>query len=177
VKGLLEERVVSEQSREAFDEFVARRHVELVRFAYLLTGGDQATAEDLVQTVLLRLVAAGTWERVDHPEAYVRRGVVNEWTTQARALARRDWSGTVPERAVPDRSAEVADHHWVWAALSGLTDHQRVAVVLRYYADVPDAEIGVILGCTSSTVRSLVHRALPKVAAALEASASSVEEG
>jgi len=158
---------VSEVLPETFESFVARRHLALVRFAHLLTGRDQAGAEDVVQTVLLRLLAAGTWDRVANPEAYLRRGIVNEWRSQARDLSRRDWSGEVPDRPVADGTEHLSLHDWVWGALEGLTGRQRAAVVMRYYLDAPDAEIAGALGCSRATVRSLVHRALPRIAAAL----------
>jgi RNA polymerase sigma factor (sigma-70 family) len=44
--------------------------------------------------------------------------------------------------------------------LAGLPRKQRAAVVLRYYAGLPDAEIAVQLGCREPTVRSQIHRAL-----------------
>ena len=34
------------------------------------------------------------------------------------------------------------------------------AVVLRYYEDLPDAEIAAILDCSPATIRSQIHRAL-----------------
>lgn len=47
------------------------------------------------------------------------------------------------------------------AALEALSERERIAVVLRYYEDLPDEEIAAVLDCSRSTVRSLVHRALP----------------
>jgi RNA polymerase sigma factor (sigma-70 family) len=41
-----------------------------------------------------------------------------------------------------------------------LPTKQRAAVVLRYYEDLPDAEIAEILDCSPATVRSQIHRAL-----------------
>jgi RNA polymerase sigma factor (sigma-70 family) len=37
---------------------------------------------------------------------------------------------------------------------------QRAAIVLRYYEDLPEAQIAETLGCRPSTVRSLIARAL-----------------
>ena len=51
----------------------------------------------------------------------------------------------------------------VLAALRTLGEKERAAVVLRYWADLPDDEIAETLGCARATVRSLVHRALPRL--------------
>ncbi len=60
--------------------------------------------------------------------------------------------------ADPSQSLADADH--AWALCAELPPPQRAAVVLRFYEDLPFAEIGRILGCPESTARSHVHRAL-----------------
>jgi RNA polymerase sigma factor (sigma-70 family) len=44
-----------------------------------------------------------------------------------------------------------------------LSDRQRAVVVLRYFADASDAEVAQLLGCRTSTVRSLARRSLLKL--------------
>jgi RNA polymerase sigma factor (sigma-70 family) len=51
----------------------------------------------------------------------------------------------------------------LWDILDRLSERQRTAVVLRYYADLPESEIAAILHCRPSTVRSLVQRALTRL--------------
>ena len=45
-------------------------------------------------------------------------------------------------------------------ALARLSERQRIAIVLRYFLDLPDAEIAQVLGAREATVRSLVRRVL-----------------
>ena len=45
------------------------------------------------------------------------------------------------------------------AALAALPRSQREAVVLRYLADLPEAEVGDVLGVATGTVKSHLHRA------------------
>ena len=40
------------------------------------------------------------------------------------------------------------------------TDRQRIAIVLRFYEDMPDDRIAEILDCRQATVRSAIHRGL-----------------
>ncbi len=78
-----------------FDEFAVARLGAVLRFAVVLTG-DRAVAEDVVQEVLIR--ALGRWEmiaRLDRPEAYVRKMIVNEWLSWRR----RSWRQCRPGRA------------------------------------------------------------------------------
>jgi len=53
-------------------------------------------------------------------------------------------------------------------ALAALPTRQRAAVVLRYYADLPDADIARTLRCRPGTVRSLIHRALADLRKTIE---------
>ncbi|HET7489614.1 MAG TPA: sigma-70 family RNA polymerase sigma factor [Acidimicrobiales bacterium] len=46
------------------------------------------------------------------------------------------------------------------AALAGLSARHRAALVLKFYADLPEAEIAEALGCRPGTVKSLLHRGL-----------------
>jgi RNA polymerase sigma-70 factor (ECF subfamily) len=42
----------------------------------------------------------------------------------------------------------------VWDAVRGLPDRQRLAVVLRYIADLTEADIALVMGVTRGTVAS-----------------------
>lgn len=51
------------QDHERFRDFVDARWSALLRLANLLTGGDRHEAEDLVQTALMKALAAGGTSR------------------------------------------------------------------------------------------------------------------
>jgi DNA-directed RNA polymerase specialized sigma24 family protein len=77
---------------EGFAQFVEARQLALQRTAWLLTN-DWALAQDLVQTALAR--SWPYWERIrrsDDPEIYVRRVMVNTWSTWRR----RRWRAERP---------------------------------------------------------------------------------
>lgn len=145
-------------------EFADRHGPALLRFAFLLASGHAATAEDLVQAVLLRLVARGL-DGLEDPVAYARRGLVNEHRDQVRR--RQVHRQTVPRLAdavSPTEPATGADDRLaILDALAVLTPRERAAVVLRYYEDLPDQQVAEVLGCSRATVRSLIHRATPKL--------------
>jgi RNA polymerase sigma-70 factor (sigma-E family) len=149
----------SSGSSVSFEEFAVARTPALVRFAYVLTG-DGGLAEDLVQEVLVRVHRR--WDRVavgGHPEAYVRRSLVNEATSWRRRRRNREYPGPVPELASGDGADLHAEHDVVWRVLGELPRQQRVVLVLRYYEALSDAEIAATLGCAESTIRSLASRA------------------
>jgi len=145
-----------------FDEWVAQRGAALLRFAYLITR-DHARAEEAVQDALL--AASSRWTRIcrgHDPEAYVRRSIVNADISRWRRFFRRETPAADPavESAGPDHAVAQAEQDAVWALCATLPTKQRAAVVLRYYEDLPDAEIAEILDCSPATVRSQIHRAL-----------------
>ncbi|MFG1910775.1 SigE family RNA polymerase sigma factor [Kribbella sp. NPDC048928] len=148
-----------------FDDWVAQRGAALLRFAYLVTR-DHSRAEEAVQDALI--AAYSRWSRicrVQDPEAYVRRCIVNADISRWRRFFRRetpteDAGTSAPSDAAPDHAVAQAEHDAVWALCATLPAKQRAAVVLRYYEDLPDAEIAVILDCSAVTVRSQIHRAL-----------------
>ncbi|MER7244496.1 SigE family RNA polymerase sigma factor [Kribbella sp. NPDC000426] len=145
-----------------FDDWVTQRGGALLRFAYLVTR-DHNRAEEAVQDALI--AAYSRWTkicRVQDPEAYVRRSIVNADISRWRRFFRRETptENVATPDATPDHAATQAEHDAVWALCATLPAKQRAAVVLRYYEDLPDAEIAVILDCSPATVRSQIHRAL-----------------
>lgn len=150
--------------RQAFDDLVERRATGLLRTAYLLTG-DWATAEDLLQTALVKTWFK--WHQVrdkDAAEAYVRQVMTRTFATWWR----RKWRGEVatgelPERAGYDHYADVDSRHALRRALAELPPRQRAIVVLRFYEDLPEAEVASLLGCSVGTVKSTASRALVRL--------------
>ena len=69
---------------------------------------------------------------------------------------------------VPAAEAIMSEPDELWDALATLPARQRAAVVLRYYADLPVAEIGAALGCRPGTVKSLLHRGLGELRKVVE---------
>ncbi|HSZ47318.1 MAG TPA: SigE family RNA polymerase sigma factor [Streptosporangiaceae bacterium] len=146
-----------------FEEFAAARLGAVLRFAAVLTG-DRALAEDVVQEVLIR--AYGRWEviaRLDRPEAYVRKMIVNEYLSWRRRSWRLVPSGAgtdVDARLAPDPAVDHAERDALLAELARLPRRQRAVLVLRYYEALSDAEIADVLGCAPGTVRGYASRAL-----------------
>ena len=156
-------------SRSDFDEFVASRSQALLRFAYLLTH-DGPLAEDLVQDALVK--AHRRWNRqtrIEHPDAYVRRIVANEFVTWHRRRSSSEVPSLPPETGRTSVAADaiegIADRDVVWRLLAELPRNHRAVLVLRYYEGLSDAEIATVLGCPEGTVRSWASRALASLRA------------
>ncbi|MER5269153.1 SigE family RNA polymerase sigma factor [Actinosynnema sp. NPDC002837] len=160
-----------------FGEYVVGRRPALMRFATVLTC-QTWLAEDIVSDVLGR--AFERWDRISvmaEPHAYVRRMVVNEYLSWRRRLARTSPSAEVlPDVPVGDGADDRAQRDAMIRRLARLPRRQRAAVVLRYYAGLPDAEIAAELGCRVTTVRSQISRALATLRVDLTANPHAYQE-
>jgi RNA polymerase sigma-70 factor (ECF subfamily) len=147
-------------------ELLVRRYQEPALRAAVLVCRDAALAEDLVQAAFVR-----AYERIGQFDArrpfgpWFIRGVVND---ALKAVTRRrqvplDPAGLetpAPPGDDPEaRLAAAETREAVWAVLDELTPPQRAAIVLRYYADLSDAEIAQMLDCPPGTVRRRLHDA------------------
>ena len=151
-----------QETRDAeFSEYAAAHRVRLVRTARLLTAGNDAEAEDVVQTALTRLYVH--WPRVrraDDPVAYGFRALTNAFLDERRRAHRR--RELVTDEAL-DRAQPEPDHETralVLAALRALPPRQRAVVVLRHFLQYDVASTAEVLGCTEGTVKSQNAKAL-----------------
>lgn len=152
--------------QDEVEAYVEAAMPRLVGLAFAMTG-NKADAEDLVQDTLATVITK--WSRVSQAEnidAYVRRTMVNtlvskkrrKWNTEviSHEVVTADWAQ--PEHAGVAR--QVSDREAVMGLLAQLPDRQRAVMALRYYEDLPDAEIARALGCSDQAVRSAAHNAM-----------------
>jgi RNA polymerase sigma-70 factor (sigma-E family) len=141
-----------------FAEYVALRLPSLLRFGYALTGNPH-DASDLVQETLervgVRWTAVG---RNGNPDAYIRRAMVNARTSRWRRRRSETLVAEVPDTGVHTRDR--FDDEPLWQALRELPTRQRAVIVLRYYENLSEAEIGAAMGISTGTVKSQASRAM-----------------
>ena len=172
-------------ARLEFDQFVADSADRLLRAASLITW-DAAEAEDLVQECLFRV--ARRWPRVrkmDHPAAYARTVLVHLALDEGkrRALRRAELqeaaAGRIDEHE-DDAAARVLGRVEASAdllqALGELPPRQRVALVLRYFEDLSEAEAAEAMGCSVGTVKSTTSRALERLRSAVDLPAGAIDD-
>jgi RNA polymerase sigma-70 factor (sigma-E family) len=154
-----------------FVEFTRAHRPDLVRTAVLLCAGDEAMAEDLVQTTLTSLYLKwSTVRRADRPLAYARAALTNAFVDETRRAHRRRETLTEHVPAVVD-PVDASDHvelrAVVLGALRSLAPRQRAVVVLRHWHDLDVHETSRLLGCSVGTVKSQNARALAHLRAVL----------
>lgn len=155
------------------EDYVNAALPRLMGAALALTG-HRHDAEDLVQETLAKVVLK--WrsvEEADNPDAYVRRAMVNTFISGRRRRSSTELvshEAVTDERRVSERvghDSELAARDHMWRLLATLPPRQRAVLVLRYYDDLPDAQIAEVLGCSAVSVRVAAHRAMGTLRVAL----------
>jgi RNA polymerase sigma-70 factor (sigma-E family) len=158
----------------AVAELYSTHYRSLVRLAALLIR-DVATAEEVVQDSFVAMHSG--WRRLcdsDKALSYLRQSVVN----RSRSV--------LPHRVVADRNAPeppadmpnaehgaivLLERSAVAAALRALPPSQREALVLRYYADMSEAQIASVMGISRGSVKTHTASAMSALRSILEAEA------
>jgi RNA polymerase sigma-70 factor (sigma-E family) len=139
-----------------FEAVFSDLRVPMVRLAHVITGSNEV-AEEIVQEAFMRLHRR--WADVENPPAFLRTVVTNLCRTEVR---RSRLTLGRAQRTVDTTMGE-PDLDETWAAVCRLPFRQRAVVALRYYGDLPEAEIASILGCRIGTVKSARHRAMTRL--------------
>jgi RNA polymerase sigma-70 factor (sigma-E family) len=143
----------------------------LVRLAALLVR-DVSTAEEVVQDSFIAMHAA--WLRLrdtDKALSYLRQSVVNRSRSVLRHRVVMDKNAPKPPPDVP--SAEQGamseiERTAVVSALRRLPQRQREALVLRFYADLSEAQIASAMGISRGAVKSHTARGMSSLRTVLE---------
>lgn len=133
----------------------------LTRLAFLVLG-DRFAAEDVVQEAFWGLYRA--WDRMpshDNVLGYVRVSVLNGCRSAIRRARRTPRPVAVPHAASAEAEALAGEEQRAAvAAMRRLPPRQREALVLRYFADLPERETAQAMGVSRGTVKSTTARGL-----------------
>lgn len=147
----------------------------LVRLATMLVD-EPELAEELVQDAFVaaaRISGAASLRDPDAAPAYLRSAVMNRARShlRKRRVRRRHLRSVEPPASAPAADGPVlrsdATRRMV-DALRRLPLRQREVLVLRYYADLSEAEIADTLGISAGTVKTHAHRGLAALEPHLE---------
>jgi len=154
----------------SFGALYAQHRTPALRLAYLLCG-DADRAEEAVAEAFSRVYPRWRTGKVAEPGSYVRRAVVNELRTRGRRRLlelREERRQTVDRTTLDDVAQQAVERDRIQIALAALPIRQRAAVVLRFYEDLPEAQVAAALGISVGTVKSSVSRGLTRLRAALQ---------
>ena len=151
---------------EELEQIYRAHHVRVLRTAYRITGR-MSDAEDVLQTVFLRLAARSSRLEATNLEAYLHRAAVNAALDTLRS--RQQWGEVELDDALPPQSstafqaigggedsAQIRD--WLRHALRGLSPRSAEMFVLRYVEGYGNREIARMLDTSAAVVAVILHR-------------------
>jgi len=156
---------------QAVTAIYSANYRSLVRLAAMLVR-DMATAEEVVQDAFVAM--HGAWRRLRDPDkalSYLRQSVVNRARSvlRHRAVVEKYAPKGLPDAQSAEHGAIVElERTAVVTALSTLPTRQREALVLRYYADLSEAEIANTMGISRGAVKSHTARGMAALRNVLE---------
>jgi len=159
------------EADHALTEIYLGEYRSLVRLAVLLLH-DVPTAEEVVQEAFIAMHTG--WRRLRDTEkalSYLRQAVVNRSRSvlRHRTVVDRNAPKHVPDEPSAEAGAiTLLERSAVISALRGLPDRQREAIVLRYYADLSEAEIAATMGISRGAVKSHTARGMTALRSVLE---------
>jgi RNA polymerase sigma-70 factor (ECF subfamily) len=166
-----------------WEALVQQHQTAVFRLAYLLLG-DADDAQDVAQEAFIR--AFGALERFDSTRPlrpWLLRITANLARNRRRSLGRYVAALQRALRAEPEpvlvveqATLQQIDAQQLWQAVRRLNPPDQEVVYLRYFLELPEAEMAAALDVAPGTVKSRLHRALKRLRAVVEADFPSLQE-
>jgi RNA polymerase sigma-70 factor (sigma-E family) len=157
--------------RETVGALYREHYRPLVRLAALLLD-DVGAAEEVTQDAFVKLQVG--WGRVreqDRAPAWLRSAVLNGARSRMRRrqVRERHRPDALPDGASAEAGALLtAEHDRMLAAVRELPARQCEALLLRFYLDLSEMEMAEVMGISTGSVKTHVHRGLAALRAAME---------
>lgn len=148
--------------RALFEDFFRDTYPWALRLAWMLSG-DGIGSEDAVQEAYAAVFRK--FDEIENPTAYLRIAIVNGIRgRQRRALREARYLRTVRMSVAGEdsRFAELSN------SIERLPHRERVAIVLRYWDDLPESDIAAVLRIKPASVRSVIFRAIARLRLEIE---------
>ncbi|MFE7457410.1 SigE family RNA polymerase sigma factor [Kitasatospora albolonga] len=173
-RGSADETVAAGTTVDHLTETYRAHYRSLLGLAALLLD-DTASCEDVVQEAFIRVHSARN--RVREPEktlAYLRQTVVNlsRSALRRRILGLKLLSKPMPDMASAEEGAyDQLERDALIKAMKGLQRRQREVLVLRYFADMTEAQVAETLGVSLGSVKAYGSRGIAALRVVMEAQA------
>jgi RNA polymerase sigma-70 factor, ECF subfamily len=169
----------AQQGEAAGWEHIVQAHQSAVfRLAYLLLGDADEAADAAQETFLRAYPALARFDQTRPLRPWLLRITANLAHNRRRAAGRylaalqRAFQAE-PEQGRPppveQLAAQQAEAQALWQAVRRLARPDQEVVYLRFFLELPEAEMAAALGVAPGTVKSRLHRALRRLRAVIQA--------
>lgn len=171
----------------AWEAIVSAHQQAVFRLAYLLLG-DPDDAEDVAQETFIRAYyALGRFDeqralrpwllRIAANLSRNRRRSVGRYLAYIQKMARGDPQAAMPGPRDPGSTAARDESQLLWQAVRRLRSAEQEIIYLRYFLDMPEAEMASVLNLAAGTVKSRLHRALTRLKQVIQREFPDLREG
>jgi RNA polymerase sigma factor (sigma-70 family) len=164
----IERATAADERRATFDALLAAELDGAYRIAGVILG-NRWQAEDVTHDAVVQAwLRFGSLRDRERFPAWFGRILVNLCRDRLRERARRPIVvGAAVDRPTDDRTGAVDDRLVLDRAFAELSPDHRLALVLRFYADLPVDAIAELVGVPAGTVKSRIHVAVNRMRDAL----------
>jgi RNA polymerase sigma-70 factor (ECF subfamily) len=164
VAAAIEQKPTRSAAASELEALFRDHHERVLRAAYRITGS-MADAEDVAQSVFLRIAQNGVVRKdIDNPGSYLYRAAINAGLDLLRKRGRENavaLDETLPEGHDngPEKQREAGEQRrWLRAALAGVSPRAAEMFVLRYVEGCDLGEIARMLNTSRAVVAVILHR-------------------
>lgn len=155
------------QAKESaeFTELV-QRHAALWYRVALRVVLDHAAAQDVVQDACVKIWGAwGSFRGTSARSTWAYRVVLNEALTAKRRARPTETLDASKHAGIPDSPYFEADAALtaLYQAVASLPERQRLVFQLRYFDELPYADIASVLGTSEGGLKANYHHAVAKI--------------
>jgi RNA polymerase sigma-70 factor (ECF subfamily) len=168
--AIAQESTLNMQMPQLLEQLFQRHHQRVLRAAYRITG-NMADAEDVAQSVFMRLATSGG-ANIETAESYLYRAAINGSLDLIRMRQRGNEAPldaafevvTSAPASSPDRQLSSSElRRWLRQAIAKLTPRAAEMFVLRYIEELDNREIARTLGTSQVLVAVTLHQARTKL--------------
>ncbi len=143
----------------AFAQLYENHYAAVYRTALRVTG-NSADAEDILQTVFLRILNQGEHLEATHlPEAYFRRAAANAAIDLLRRRISHAETALLDDTCAPEaRETTTLLKEQLRRALATLEENDASLFLLRYVEGLTNGELAVLFGQDKGTIAVRLHR-------------------
>ncbi|HWR14638.1 MAG TPA: RNA polymerase sigma factor [Terriglobales bacterium] len=160
--------ITTTQASMMLEQLFWNHHKRVLRAAYRITG-NMADAEDVVQSVFIRLASAGQ-DQIENAESYLYRAAINGALDVIRRrkgemeLESASELASVSPHFSPERQLNRQElQSWLRKALAGLSPVAAEMFVLRFIEEKDNGEIARIVGTSRAVVAVRLHQVRAKL--------------
>lgn len=156
--------------RECLSDLYGRHHRRVLLAAYRITGS-MADAEDVAQSVFLRL-ATGSELTIQNAGSYLYRAAINgaldllrrRNAAASEPLESAAWVASQATGSRPEAEASSRElGQWLRKAIGELSPRQAAIFTLRYIEELDYRDIAALMGTSQAVVAVTLHQARSKL--------------